>query len=543
MQVVAPMDVSELQKQLHYWRERAIKAEHELQIQRDLRRAPVLKPIDKAIIEELRHTETYGTVKDHQGNTRANFTTIANRLHISPDTVKRSSERVSKLGLVNIHEQAGPQDEHERKYISINTEKLEKVSQLKDVENIVPKQGGNRYTCQHCHSERVAIRTIRYIKCLDCEHETLLDDTGYKEQKQLASDESTDTEDTINVQEMQDTQKQLAFQESPDDLLALPDEANTIFFDDEKQVAEHIVYTPLSTQVAEPPQFLQEKKIWVCWRYEQVEGKDKPTKVPYIAQISRAEVKAKSNDASTWRNYDDAKKLYERSASEGWKRPYSGIGIMCDSSFTVLDYDHCVVDGAISEQVLYRIQAIDSYAELSPSATGVHQIALGTIPNAVKKSDIEMYCTGRFLTWTHNQIVGLRATIHERQEQLSELHTEVAQPAPMPLRQPARATAPQCGYRRRSDDEIIADAKAAKNGAKFADLWAGTWSSYSSQSEADMALCSLLAYWTNYNEVAMERLFKQSGLYREDKWSRSVGRGETYGQRTISRACGERLSA
>ena len=47
------------------------------------------------------------------------------------------------------------------------------------------------------------------------------------------------------------------------------------------------------------------------------------------------------------------------------------------------------------------------------------------------------------------------------------------------------------------DVALIEKAKKGRNGEQFAALWAGDTSSYQSQSEADMALCNWLAWWTN----------------------------------------------
>ena len=57
---------------------------------------------------------------------------------------------------------------------------------------------------------------------------------------------------------------------------------------------------------------------------------------------------------------------------------------------------------------------------------------------------------------------------------------------------------------------------------------------YSSQSEADMALCSHLAFWTEKDPAQIDRLFRQSGLMR-DKWDRPQA-GTTYGAITIQKA-------
>ena len=51
-----------------------------------------------------------------------------------------------------------------------------------------------------------------------------------------------------------------------------------------------------------------------------------------------------------------------------------------------------------------------------------------------------------------------------------------------------------------------------------------------------MALCCLLAFWTGGNATQMDRLFRQSGLYRE-KWDEvHYADGSTYGEKTVERA-------
>ena len=81
-----------------------------------------------------------------------------------------------------------------------------------------------------------------------------------------------------------------------------------------------------------------------------------------------------------------------------------------------------------------------------------------------------------------------------------------------------------------NDQELIEKAKNAKNGEKFTVLWEGDTTGYDSQSEADLALCCLLAFWTGGDYDRIDKLFRQSGLYRE-KWHR-----EDYREATINQA-------
>src|SRR5262249_52334796 len=73
-------------------------------------------------------------------------------------------------------------------------------------------------------------------------------------------------------------------------------------------------------------------------------------------------------------------------------------------------------------------------------------------------------------------------------------------------------------------------ASRARNGAKFHALWTGDTSGYKSQSEADLALCNLLAFYCGPDPDRIDSLFCQSGLFRS-KWQR-----DDYRQRTITLA-------
>src|SRR5215211_8705228 len=81
-----------------------------------------------------------------------------------------------------------------------------------------------------------------------------------------------------------------------------------------------------------------------------------------------------------------------------------------------------------------------------------------------------------------------------------------------------------------SEEEVLRLAGRASNSAKFEALWRGDISGYESHSEADQAIVSLLAFYTQ-DEEQLDRLYRQSGLCR-DKW---LDRPD-YRHRTISHA-------
>ena len=88
-----------------------------------------------------------------------------------------------------------------------------------------------------------------------------------------------------------------------------------------------------------------------------------------------------------------------------------------------------------------------------------------------------------------------------------------------------------------SDEQVLEKARSAQNAESFSGLWDGQWQgAYASQSEADLALCCSLAFWTGKDPAQMDRLFRQSKLFRE-KWDTvHHSDGATYGAETIRQA-------
>jgi len=87
-----------------------------------------------------------------------------------------------------------------------------------------------------------------------------------------------------------------------------------------------------------------------------------------------------------------------------------------------------------------------------------------------------------------------------------------------------------------TDEELLDRARDAGNGKKFGRLWSGDVEGYDSASEADLALCMLLAFWTGRDAKRVDSLFRKSGLFRP-KWDeRHSADGRTYGQLTAETA-------
>ena len=233
---------------------------------------------------------------------------------------------------------------------------------------------------------------------------------------------------------------------------------------------------------------------------------------------------ASTTDPSTWTDFGTAGQAVERGLVEG-------IGFVFGPPFVGVDLDH-VRDpetGAIDPSAREIIAAVNSYTEISASGTGIHIIATGTLPPGRRRtSGVEMYAEARHFVMTGDHLDRTPRTVEERTTQLATLHAETfgrpdETPAPI-VREPSRSVATI------SDDDLVLLASAAANGLKFARLFAGDASDYGSRSEADLALVSLLAFWTQRDAERIDRLFRKSGLFRE-KWNR-----RDYRERTLARA-------
>ncbi len=117
--------------------------------------------------------------------------------------------------------------------------------------------------------------------------------------------------------------------------------------------------------------------------------------------------------------------------------------------------------------------------------------------------------------------------IEHRQAELDQFLQEVfgAQEEREPTSKPSPRPVEPLGL----DDETVIE-WAISIDAKFARLWAGDFSGYPSQSEADQALCNKLAFYLQRNLERMDQAFRRSGLYRK-KWDR-----KDYSDATLDRA-------
>lgn len=238
------------------------------------------------------------------------------------------------------------------------------------------------------------------------------------------------------------------------------------------------------------PQALRVIPQWVTWRYQP--GKDgERTKIPFVPGENR---RASSTDPGTWSSFDTARSRMNGDA---------GLGFVftCEAAMIGIDLDK-VRNPETGEFAIWAqriIERVRTYAEVSPSGAGIHLIGRGTLSaGARKRGSLELYSEKRYFTMTGGHVEGTPATV--------EL-VDVAWLQQL----------------------MTAGVFDFKKYPKLAALMNGDISSYPSQSEADLALCSLLAR-LGLDAAGIFEAVNISGLW-DEKWTR-----EDYQERTIGAA-------
>ena len=272
---------------------------------------------------------------------------------------------------------------------------------------------------------------------------------------------------------------------------------------------------------------LKNKPQWVC-------HKNKIPKNPNTGG------NAKSNDASTWSDYETV-----ITATDRWN--FDGIGFefgnFPENTLRVsgIDLDHVIrADGTLEPFAAEVVELLNSYTEFSFSGTGLHILCyaktknVGSRVNLHNNCGLEMYNHDRYFILT-GKVFGSPKPLCERTDEFNSLYEKYfsqrtsQQNNDTSLKKSQLSVSSPC----ETDGELLEKMFSSRKGAEIRALFEGDTSRHSGDdSRADLALCSHLAYWTGKDPYRMDNLFRQSGLMRS-KWDERRGE-QTYGQRTIS---------
>ena len=262
------------------------------------------------------------------------------------------------------------------------------------------------------------------------------------------------------------------------------------------------------------------------WKFEKRSGQK--TKMPYNpANGDRARI----NDLRTFADFKTTLMAYAMGG-------YDGIGIAVGSGIGAFDIDHCIrEDGTLNDTAAAVLSIFPTaYVEKSPSGKGLR--GFFGVP--------EDFVYDKTVYYINNRSKGLEVYMPGATNRFVTVTGDVYRTGEIPNDETAMTTLLDSLMKRNKqvqntqlrhhsyldDDAVIAHAEEANNGDKFKRLFAGDWEDlYDSQSDADMALLSILAFWCGCDEEQMDRIFRTSGLMR-DKWDRRQA-GTTYGAISI----------
>lgn len=290
-------------------------------------------------------------------------------------------------------------------------------------------------------------------------------------------------------------------------------------------------------------------RIWLCWNFVEKDGRK--TKMPCSAFGTATGTN--QENSHTWVTFEEAK-------AAAAKSHYSGVGFVIPEGWFFLDIDHKPLD---DPYVVNMLERFDSYAEKSVSSEGIHiygKCDLPTIPTEFKKDKLKLHhkyyqknpnngtelyiggLTNRFAVFTED-VIQDKPFKDCTEAILTTLNKDMLKKADISSKS-SDGTASQASTTvkgtRVDANTVILGIKSQKNREKFIDLFEkGDTSRYFSESEADLALCNLIAFRAGPSPELIDEVYRQSQLYR-NKWEREGYRNkwerDDYREITIDKA-------
>ena len=230
---------------------------------------------------------------------------------------------------------------------------------------------------------------------------------------------------------------------------------------------------------------------------------------------------------------------------------YDGIGVMIIPPLVGIDLDHVISgDGEMAPLAEEILGMADTYAEISPSGTGLH--LLGLAPGVAadpakylqKNSDagVEVYFSNRYFTFTGDSLAG--GEVRDISNSVQEVLDTYMQRREMPtegtsVSAPAADREPDT----RTDEAVAMDADAVMDRMKRGKDWETIERLLAGEdikgntSDDDMSLMNRLAFYSCRDARVMDYIYRTSYRYRE-KWDERRG-ASTWGADQIAKAVRE----
>ena len=273
------------------------------------------------------------------------------------------------------------------------------------------------------------------------------------------------------------------------------------------------------------PDELKREKRWCLYKIIVRDGKN--TKMPIMPNGKPA----KSNDRKTWHSYKDCMDAL-------CKNQGTGLGFFLGDGYIGIDIDkvsdeimeYCMNFNAASMTANF-LRGISTYAEISPSKTGLHFIGKGKVPGERKRyKNLEIYDRDRFFTITGNILKDKdRSKIVNINQELLPLY-QIYMPSIDSVEGKAgriNLNPSSLAYKNRFSQNDILNILFNRryfnySGEDLRQIYNGNYQNYfNSQSEADFFMLGRLLYYTADVEASIS-LMENSGLKR-NKWYKRRG--------------------
>ena len=255
------------------------------------------------------------------------------------------------------------------------------------------------------------------------------------------------------------------------------------------------------------PAELLDRRQWCLWKI----GNDR--KVP----LSVCGGYASCSDPRTWGTFDQASEVFLKNA-----KVCRGFNLATADGLAGMDLDDIVVNGTISPLMELFLNHLGSYAELSPSGTGLHCFFLCEREHENRKTHaVELYFQSHFLSVTGNVFQG-RDRLRTADVGAERILTALRPRKPLLPRVPLKEI-PE------SDSKLMEKMFASRVGVKIRRLWDGECC-HKTPSESDIALMGYLGYWCGGNTERMIALFLTSA-----RAERAKGQRKDYLQRMAAK--------
>ena len=273
------------------------------------------------------------------------------------------------------------------------------------------------------------------------------------------------------------------------------------------------------------PDELKREKRWCLYKIIVRDGKN--TKMPIMLNGKPA----KSNDRKTWHSFDDCMDAL-------CKNQGTGLGFFLGDGYIGIDIDKVSdeimeysMDFNAASMTADFLRGISTYAEISPSKTGLHFIGKGNVPGERKRyKNLEIYDRDRFFTITGNILKDKdRSKIVNINQELLPLYKTYMPRIDYGESKVGRinlSPSSLADKNRFSQDDILNILFNRRyfnySGEDLRQIYNGNYQNYfNSRSEADFFMLGRLLYYTADVEKSIS-LMENSGLKR-NKWYKRRG--------------------